>query len=372
MTIKFKSPYRHRSVVPGLPAPSEYSALLDEITANGWYSNFGPLVRRLELGLLGAFGRPTECCVSCSSATTGLSAALLAADVTGAVLVPAFTFAASLGAIRAAGMTPVVVDVDPESWVIDNDLLHQALTETGARAAMLVAPFGIAYDWTKEIATCREHGAAVIIDNAAGLGGPRAPHGNGENIFEVFSMHATKPFAIGEGGAIFASLKSDMPLRAALNFGLASYQNAHGPFWGFNGKMSELHAAVGLAQLARFDRIVRHRQAYVRRYLARLATYSNLRYPLDSKAAPWQLFPILMPTPQIAERFVATAANEGLEIRRYYRPSLSDWPSTRIFSPCRVAEDLAERMCALPIRSAEPDADLVMKIVFEALDVALD
>lgn len=269
-------------------------------------------------------------------------------------------------------MTPIVVDVDPESWVIDSHLLGQALTETGARAVMLVTPFGIARDWTKEIAVCGEHGAAVIIDNASGLGGPRTLHGNGRNIFEVFSMHATKPFAIGEGGAIFANLEADTPLRAALNFGLASYQSARGPFWGLNGKMSELHAAVGLAQLARFDKIVRQRQAYVRRYLTRLATYSNLRHPLNPEAASWQLFPILMPTPQIAERFVAAAAKGGLEIRRYYRPSLSSWPSTHIFNPCRVAEDLADRMCALPVRSAEPDADLVMKIVFEALDVALD
>ncbi len=98
--------YRYRLVAPDLPSPAEYLPLLEECHKNGVYSNFGPLARRLEAGLLAAFGSPEQSCVTCSNATAGLSAALLATGRTGQVLLPAFTFPASLGAVRAAGHEP--------------------------------------------------------------------------------------------------------------------------------------------------------------------------------------------------------------------------------------------------------------------------
>jgi dTDP-4-amino-4,6-dideoxygalactose transaminase len=373
MTTDLTRSYRHRLVVPDLPAPAEYLPLLEEIFENGWYSNFGPLVRRLEGQLLKTIGAPEESCVTCCNATAGLSAALLATGRTGQVLLPAFTFAASLGAIRAAGMIPIVADVDVENWTLGGDLLDRALAETGASVVMLVAPFGIRKNWEAELAICRKRGAAVVIDNASGLGGPRPSMGFGEEVFEVFSMHATKPFAVGEGGVIFAHRVHDAALRSALNFALTSYAEPGGPAWGFNGKMSEFHAAVGIAQLNRFRDVVRRRQAFAAVYRGRLARYPEVVCPQDMSSAPWQFFPILLPSVTAAERFIETAAAAGVEIRRYYRPSLSRWPETRCFEACPVAEDLADRMCVLPVRAVNfgPEAKQIADLVFEALDRAL-
>ena len=373
MTANLLASYRHRLVVPDLPAPAEFFPLLEEMQESGWYSNFGPLVRSLERELLEAFGASEESCVTCANATAGLSAALLATRRTGPVLLPAFTFPASLGAVRAAGMTPIVVDVDPENWTLGADLLDRALAQTGASAVMLVAPFGMWRDWAAELAICRRYGAAVVIDNASGLGGPRPSEGLGEGVFEVFSMHATKPFAVGEGGAIFANRTHDAALRSVLNFALSSYAKPEGPVWGFNGKMSELHAAVGIAQLRRFGNIVKQRQAFAVVYRDRLAQYADVVCPQDMSSAAWQCFPVLLPSISAAERFVATAAAAGVEIRRYYRPSLSLWPDTRSFEPCPVAEDLGNRMCVLPVRAltADPEIRHVADLVLDALDKAV-
>src|SRR5262249_899955 len=139
--------YRHRLVVPDLPAPAEFLPLLEEIAESGWYSNFGPIVRRLQDRLLVTIGAPQECCVTCCNATAGLPAALLATGRTGRLLLPAFPFPASMGAVRAAGLTPVVVDVDAENWTLGGSLLEKALAKTGASVVMLVAPFGIRKDW---------------------------------------------------------------------------------------------------------------------------------------------------------------------------------------------------------------------------------
>jgi dTDP-4-amino-4,6-dideoxygalactose transaminase len=365
--------YRHRSVVPDLPALSQYLPLLEEMAASGWYSNFGPLVRRLESGLQGTLGTAAETCVTCCNATAGLSAALLTTGRTDQVLLPAFTFAASLGAVRAAGMTPVVIDVDPQNWILGGDSLDRALKETGARLVMLVTPFGIQRNWERELAICRARGAAVVIDNASGLGCPRLAHCFTEEVFEVFSMHTTKPFAVGEGGAIFTHSSHDANLRSVLNFGLDSHSRLTGPCWGFNGKMSELHAAIGIAQLNRFRDIVSHRQAFAAVYRDRIAQYPEVVCPQDMHASPWQFFPTLLPSMVIAERFIEAAAAVGVEIRRYYRPSLSRWRSTRCFGACPVAEDLSNRMCVLPVRGCESPSEIaqIADLVLDALDKAL-
>jgi dTDP-4-amino-4,6-dideoxygalactose transaminase len=372
MTLDSTVSYRHRLVVPDLPAPAEYLPLLEKIRENGWYSNFGPLVRRLESQLLTTIGASGSC-VTCCNATAGLSAALLATGRTDRVLLPAFTFPASLGAVRAAGMTPIVADVDAENWTLGGDLLDTALAETGASAVMLVAPFGIKRGWEAELAICRQRGVAVVIDNASGLGGPRPPNAFGEEVFEVFSMHATKPFAVGEGGAILAHRTHDAALRSALHFALSSHVEPGGPVWGFNGKMSEFHAAVGIAQLNRFRDIVSRRQAFAAIYRDRLAPYPEVVCPQDMNSAPWQFFPVLLPSVAAAERFVETTAAAGVEIRRYYRPSLSRWPETRCFESCPVAEDLADRMCVLPIRALDSgsEAEQIADLVLDALNRAL-
>jgi dTDP-4-amino-4,6-dideoxygalactose transaminase len=373
MTSTSSQSYRHRLVVPDLPVPAEYLPLLEEMQQNGYYSNFGPLARRLEEQLLKMMGTADERCVTCCNATAGLSAALLATGRSGYVLLPAFTFSASLGAIRAAGMTPIVADVDAENWTLRENLLDRALAQTGAGVVMLVAPFGIANSWEPQLHVCRERGVAVVIDSASGLGGPRYATAFDESTFEVFSMHATKPFSVGEGGVIFAHRRHEAALRSALNFALDSYATTQGPAWGFNGKMSELHAAVGLAQAKRIADLVSRRQAFAAMYRDRLSRYQNVVCPQDASCAPWQFFPILLPSKTVAEAFIESAASIGVEIRRYYRPSLSAWAGTECFDECAVAEDLADRMCVLPVRAAAgpPENDAVAELVLTALDRAL-
>ncbi|MGH6836073.1 MAG: DegT/DnrJ/EryC1/StrS family aminotransferase [Methylocella sp.] len=365
--------YRHRLVVPDLPTPAEYLPLLEEMQENGWYSNFGPLVRRLESRLLATYGAAGETCVTCCNGTAGLSAALLATGRTDQVLLPAFTFPASLAAVRAAGMTTIVADVDAKTWTLAGNLLDRALVETGARVVMLVAPFGIRSNWEAELVICREHGAAVVIDNASGLGGPRPVKGFSDEVFEVFSMHATKPFGVGEGGVIFAHRKHDAGLRSALNFALNSYAKPGGLARGFNGKMSEFHAAIGIVQLDRIGEIVSRRQAFADIYRERLAHYPEIVCPQDMNCAPWQVFPVLLPSVSAAEGLIEIAAAAGVEIRRYYRPSLSRWPETRRFEACPVAEDIADRMCALPVRGVTAcfETNQVADLVLNALDRAL-
>src|SRR5262249_56628721 len=109
-----------------------------------------------------------------------------------------------------------------------------------------------------------------------------------------------------EGGVIFAHRSHDAALRSVLNFALGSYENPEGPHWGFNGKMSEFHAAVGLAQLDRFDDMVVRRRAFAAVYRERLARYPELVCPQGMGCASWQSLPVLQPSVAAGDRLIET------------------------------------------------------------------
>jgi dTDP-4-amino-4,6-dideoxygalactose transaminase len=365
--------YEHRSVVPDLPPVAAYLPYIQAAQSAGWFTNFGPLARRLEALLAREFGLSGEVCVSSSSATAGLSAALMALGRPGPVLVPAFTFPASAGAVRAAGLDILVMDVSERTWAIDAGDLDQALRSANAETVMLVSPFGLPQDFSEQISVCRRHAVGVVIDSAAGLGAARPERSAAPDVIEVFSMHATKPFGVGEGGAVFAHAQCEEAIRAALNFSLQAPERSDLPAWGFNGKMSEFHAGVGLAQLKRFPLRLAGRQAFAARYIAQLGEVGGVVFAEGAKSAPWQVFPVLLPSKASREQAIAFAEEGGLEIRRYYDPSLSQWPGLRSIGPCTISEALADRMCALPVRgdASGADADLIINTAVRAIRKAV-
>ena len=365
--------YRHRCVVPDLPPPEAFLHHLEAAQAANWFSNFGPLALRLEAALADAYGMPGEVCISASSATAGLSAALLACGRAGPVLIPAFTFPASAGAVRAAGREALVMDVSSETWAIDPAELARVLRSVRVGAVMLVAPFGLRQDFSEQIDVCRHHEAAVIIDSAAGLGAGRTERPVQPDVWEVYSMHATKPFGVGEGGVVFAHPQTAEAVRAGLNFSLQAFRRADLPAWGFNGKMSELHAAVGLAQVQRFAGRLSGRQAFAARYITEIGRMAGGVIADDVEASPWQIFPVLLPSRAARDRAIAFAAAEGLEIRGCYNPSLSQWPELQNTGSCPISESLAERMIVLPVRSYAhgPEADAILDIAGRSLKAAL-
>lgn len=365
------SPYRFPVVRPAMPGPEAWVPFLRESYDRHWFSNFGPVVLRFEAALAARFGGMDDAFVTASSATCALAACLIAERVTGTVLVPAFTFPASVAAIRMAGGTPMLVDVDGGSWACDAEKLEHALDRTGAEAVMLVAPFGIAQDFSAHVACCVKRGVKVVIDNAAGLGGDRREQHH-RGVYVVYSLHATKPFAIGEGGAILASADRVAALRAALNFDLPWRGEGAGGH-GINGKMPEFAAAVGMAVLNGYDAVLAARRPQASRYVELFDRFDDIAIQRGIADAPWQVFPCLLPSAAAAENFVAETARHGLEVRRYYRPSLSRWGGIAVAGDCAVSESLAERMVCLPIYSQTSDGEIaaIHRIVGSCLPPSL-
>ena len=158
---------------------------------------------------------------------------------------PAWTFSASAHAAREAGLTPFFVDVARESWALTPEIAEAALRQAPAKvgAVMPVAPFGAPLDYQGWEAFADETGTSVVIDAAAGFDTARPGRAP-----VALSLHATKVLGVGEGGLLVSRDKELIATARSLsNFGFRDGRSS--ALAGFNAKLSEYGAAVGLAAL---------------------------------------------------------------------------------------------------------------------------
>ena len=242
-----------RVLRPRLPSAEQLLPYLRRIDATRVYSNHGPLCRELERRLSKQLRLPADNVVCASSGTIAIVGAILAvaarAKAKPLAVVPALTFVATASAVEQCGYEPYLADVDPQSWMLDPKALaqHPLLDRVGL--VVPVAPFGRPVPQQPWSEFRRRTKVPVVIDGAASFDTIlRDPHIFMGEIPVALSFHATKSFGTGEGGAIATS---DVDLAAestsALNFGSHIARNSCSP--STNGKMSEYHAAVGLAEL---------------------------------------------------------------------------------------------------------------------------
>jgi dTDP-4-amino-4,6-dideoxygalactose transaminase len=261
---------------PRLPPAERLLPYLKRIDATRTYSNWGPLSAELERRLAESLRLPAGGVVSASSGTAALVGAILAAagratSERPVALVPAFTFVATAVAVEQCGYCPFLADIDAKSWMLDPERLagHHALDQVGL--AVPVAPFGRPVAQAPWQRFREKTGVPVVIDGAGAfdrfLETPDSALGQ---IPVAISFHATKCFATGEGGCV-ASGDGGLALRVgrALNFGFHDVHDSRGP--SINGKMSEYHAAVGLAELDGWSNKQRSLRVVASRYRAGLS-----------------------------------------------------------------------------------------------------
>lgn len=239
---------------PLLPDADRLLPYLRRIDSTRWYSNHGPLVRELERRLADHMRLPPGCVISAASGTAALIAAVLAAAGRAArqrplALLPAFTFVGTAAAVEQCGYRPYLADIDAESWLLDPRRLAGHRERDRIGVVVPVAALGRPVAQEPWRAFRRTTGIPVVIDGAASFGAVGdAPERCLGDIPVTLSFHATKSFATGEGGGIVTT-DHGLAERAtqALNFGFSGDRDSRAP--SLNGKMSEYHAAVGLAEL---------------------------------------------------------------------------------------------------------------------------
>lgn len=358
-----------RFQAPQLPPVDDIAAYFARADDVRWYSNRGPchalLVERLEDFLGG--GR----CVPVANATLGLMLGLRALVGVGderrrEVLMPSFTFVATINAVRWAGLEPVFVDVLECSWHLDPTRLEHALAaRAGSVAAVLAcSTFGVPPPTAVRSAwedAARAASVPLLVDSAAGFGavgedGMMLGH---QGDAEVFSFHATKPFAIGEGGLV-TTTNDDVARRITrlANFGLEG--GIVDTEVGLNAKLPEWSAATALAVLDGYGEVLTRRRECARRMLEGVERHG---YEQQSGAdgAAWQFVPVLAPSPAVRTAALDIARRNDIEVRSYFSVPLHKMPafaSVPNVSGLPRTDDLAERALSLPMANDLSTGDI--------------
>lgn len=252
----------------------------------------GPMVERMEGALAARGGAQFAMC--CSSGTAALHLATLALGLGPGdeMIVPAFTWVTSVHAAEYVGAKPVFVDIDPSTFNLDPAAVASAVTPR-TRAIMAVHLFGLAAPMDEINAIAARHGLQVIEDAACAIG--TTYHGRPVGALgdlACFSFHPRKVVTTGEGGAVTTnSPELAERVRSFRNHGSTGLPDAeiepHGPWTmgrfgnlGFNLRLSDLHAAVGVAQMAKLDRMLEERRGIGRRYNALLSGIAEVGRPI--------------------------------------------------------------------------------------------
>jgi len=361
-------------IAPNPPRLSEHLDALRRVEASGVFSNNGPEVRAFEAGVTDKLFGGHGASLAVGNATLGLMLAIRHASGmrTGGLnpkqgtlaLMPALTFAATAQAAAWAGLTPLVCDIDANDWGACALEEERLLQRHGERIGVVVpyATFGNAIDLDRYVHFQRRYGVGIVIDAASSLGtlddsglgfGARSP------FAVVHSMHATKTFAVGEGGLIHSG---DVDLIATLrsmgNFGFEGSRNATLP--GINAKLPEITAIMAQTKLAEIDAIADHRAVLEETYRATLPDFQF--QAVSGRRRSMQFMPVLLPEHIAHHRDAIVEAIEanGVGCGRYFSPHLGEQPwfqATAMIEPTPVADKIAGRMLSLPITDAMSVAD---------------
>lgn len=339
-----------------------------------WYSNGGPCVRLLESRVGNIVGREV---VTVANGTLGLVVALAALRAAGRVrgpmaLVPSFTFTATAAACLWAGMEPVFIDIDPAGWHMDPASLACAVNELGDQVGVIVPVTSFGTPPTDDVARrwhaiADRHGLPLLVDAAATFG---ARQDDGRSVgaladVVVFSMHATKTFAAGEGGLVCSGDPALVAtIRSLVNFGFDADRVVQSPA-GINAKLAELPAAAALAALDGLDTVLTARRERAARYRSLLSPH--VTFQLGCSGSTWQFVPALFPSRRARDSALVAAARRNIECRTYYDP-LHRFPAyrgVRRVGDLTHTEEVADRILCLPLAPdmLEEDIDVVCHTV---------
>jgi perosamine synthetase len=242
-------------------------AYLTECVKSGWISSEGPFVARLEKEFAAYVDRAHGIAVVNGSAALELAVAALQLEPGSEVIMPTFTIISCAAAILRAGLRPVLVDCDPQTWNMTADAIEAKITPK-TRAIMVVHIYGLPADMDPILALCDKHGLQLIEDAAEMHGQTYKGRKCGSfGVISTFSFYPNKLVTTGEGGMVL----TDDPVlaercRLLRNLAFRPERRFVHEELGWNYRLTNLQAAVGVAQLERLETFLSIKRAIGRRY----------------------------------------------------------------------------------------------------------
>jgi perosamine synthetase len=322
--------------------------------------SLGPAVDRFEQELAARVGAPYVAAVSSGTAGLHLAVRLAGFEPGDEVVTTPFSFVASANCILFEGATPVFVDLDPATLNLDPAAVEEAITER-TKGILAVDIFGYPAEYDALQAIAEPHGLALVEDACEALGAEYRgrPLGALEHP-SVFAFYPNKQITTGEGGAVAVGSEEDWRLLKSLsNQGRTDTGEwlTHGHF-GFNYRLDELSAALGLAQLERLDEILGRRGEVAARYAKLLGGLDGVQLPLPDDGdhrRSWFVYVVQLAEGVDRDGVIARLAEEGIAAKPYL-PSIHLQPYWRERFGTRegmfpVAESASRRSLALPFHT---------------------
>lgn len=345
-----------------------------ETVKSGWLS-MGPRVERFEQIISEFIG--VKHCIAVNSGTAALDIALKVLDIQPGdeVIVPAFTYIATANSVLYQHAVPVFADVDPRTYTLDsNDVIRKITSKTKCLLPVDYAGQAADFDALREIAI--KHHLHIVEDGAPGFGGEY----KGRKLcslgdVSIASFHMAKIFTTVEGGMVFTNDDELAKLaRMIRSQGEDPNRKYYHPILGHNYRMSDLHAAVGLAQMKRIKEILSKRAELSLYYTEHLKDCSGIIIPhvAEGNKHAWFLYPILVNNRDVVKNYLS---EKGISInvswplpvyeQEFYKQLKTE--------PCRVTEDITKKILCLPLyyTMKQDEQDYVIDCLKRAVEVSV-
>lgn len=348
---------------PFLPPSEDYEKYLKGIWSRRWLTNMGPLSNDLELKLKSYLN--VNHLLFVTNGTIALQIAIKALGLTGEIITTPFSFIATTSSIVWEGAKPIFVDIDRDTLNIDVNKIEAAITSnTSAILATHVYGNPCNVEEIKKIA--KANNLKVIYDGAHAFD----VNINGTSIFNygdvsTCSLHATKLYHSVEGGLVVTQDAELLKRLAHIrNFGFNGPETFNE--LGINGKNSEFHAAMGLANLNYINEIHERRKAICERYKFNLDGL-DIRYQTWHKNSKnnYAYFPIIFDNEEIMHKCIRELGAYEIFTRRYFYPSLANTLPYLSHQKMEVTDNVSKRILCLPLYSdlTFEEVDLITRLI---------
>lgn len=348
---------------PFLPPQQIYHHYLEDIWKRQWLTNMGPLASQLEMELKSFL--KLKHLLFVTNGTVALQMAIKALDLKGEIITTPFSFVATTSSIVWEGCTPVFVDIDEHSLNIDADKIEAAITKN-TTAILATHVYGNPCDVEKIDQIAKKHNLKVIYDAAHAFG----VEINGRSIFEygdisTCSLHATKLYHSVEGGFVVTQNADLLKKLASIrNFGISGFDTF--AVLGLNGKNSEFHAAMGLANLKYIENIILKRQTLTNRYDDQLKSLKAYRpkwhQDSENKGA---YYPLVFESEELILKIMERLKSSEIGTRRYFFPSLASALPYLKPKALQITDEVSKKVLCLPLfyDLTVEEVDLICRLI---------
>lgn len=349
---------------PYLPDIKKYNKYLKRIYDTKWLTNNGPLVQELKVRLEEYLEVKNLLLVS--NGTIALNIAYNLLDIKKSVITTPFSFVATTSSLVWDEITPVFCDIDKNTLNMDVEKVHTYMNES-IEAILPVHVFGNPCDVDRFQSVADRYNKKIIYD-ASHAFGVKYKDTSILNFGDIstISFHATKLFHTVEGGGIVVN-DDELFEKASslLNFGYNKNDEIIAP--GINGKMSEFHAAMGLAILDDIDTVISKRKEICDYYYRELNGAVEFQQYNKESTRNYSYMPIILPSEGVLTKVLQCLNKNEIFPRRYFRPSLNTLSYVKTVQNCEYSEDVSIRVLCLPLYDS-----LDMKDVYKIVHLIKD